>query len=63
MRKLLPSFAVKIQVSDQYVTTVLIIGLYIFILVLLLRTFDFLSFALAQYALLPFTILLTLSSG
>jgi len=33
MRRLFSSFAIKVQVSDQYVTTGLIIYLYIFILV------------------------------
>ena len=50
MRRLFSSFAVKVQVSDQYVTTGLVIVLYIFILVFLFRNFDFISFALAQYA-------------
>ena len=36
MRKLFSSFAVKVQVSDEYVTTGLIIVLYIFILVFFL---------------------------
>src|SRR5215469_7889262 len=57
MRKLFSSFAVKVQVSDEYVTTGRIIVLYIFILVFLFRNFDFISFALAQYVLLPFDIL------
>jgi hypothetical protein len=39
MRKLFSSFAVKVQVSD--VTTGLIIVLYILILVLLFRNFEF----------------------
>jgi hypothetical protein len=56
MLKLFSSFAVKVQVSDQSVTTGLVIVLYIFILVLLFRNFDFISCALAQYALLPFII-------
>jgi hypothetical protein len=52
-RKLFSPFAVTVPpppVSDQYITTGLIIVLYIFILVLLFRDFDFISFALAQYA-------------
>jgi hypothetical protein len=57
MRKLFSSFAVKVPVSDQYVTTGLIVVLYIFILVFLFSNFDFISFALAYYALLPFTVL------
>jgi hypothetical protein len=57
MGKLFSSFAVEVQVSDEYVTTGLIV-LYIFILVLLFGNFNFISFALPQYALLPFTILL-----
>jgi hypothetical protein len=57
MRKLFSSFAVRVQISDQYVTTGLVIVLYIFILVFLFRNFDFISFSLAQYALLPLTIL------
>jgi len=47
MRRLFSSFAVKVQVSDQYVMTGLIIVLYIFILVFLFRSFDFISFELA----------------
>ena len=61
MCRLFSSFAVTVQVPVQYVTTGLIIVLYIFILVFLFRNFDFISFALAQYALLPFTILSTIS--
>ena len=38
---------VNVQVSDEYVTTGLIIVLYILILVFLFRNFDFISFALA----------------
>jgi len=58
--RLFSSFAFKIQVSDEYVTTGLIIVLYIFILVFLFRNYYFISFALAQYALLPFVILLAI---
>jgi hypothetical protein len=47
MRRLFSFFAVKVQVSDQYVTTGLIIVLYIFILVFFFRSFDFISFELA----------------
>src|SRR5215469_5911740 len=47
MRKLFPSFAVKVQVSDEYVMTGLIIVLYIFILVFLFKNFDFINFSLA----------------
>jgi len=47
MHRLFSSFAVTVQVSDQYVTTGLIIVLYIFILVFLFRNFDFITFALA----------------
>jgi len=50
MRRLFSSFAVKVQVSDAYVTTGLIIVLYIFILVFLFRNFDFINLALAKYA-------------
>ena len=57
MRRLFSSVAVKVQVSDEHVTTGLIIVLYIFILVFLFRKFEFISFALAWYALLSFTIL------
>jgi len=46
-RRLFSSFAVKVQVSDQYVTTGLIIVLYIFILVFFSKSFDFISFELA----------------
>src|SRR5215469_15927260 len=60
-RKLFSSFAVKVQVSDEYVTTGLIIVLYTFILAFLFRNFDVISFALAQYALLPFAILSAIS--
>ena len=61
MRRLFSSFAVKVQVSDEYVTTGLIIVLYIFILVFFVRNFDFISFALTYYALLPFAILSEIS--
>ena len=44
MRRLFSSFAVKVQVSDQYVTTGLIIVLYTFILVFFFRNFDSISF-------------------
>jgi len=47
MRRLFSSFAVKVQVSDAYVTTGLIIVLYIFILVFFFKSFDFISFELA----------------
>jgi len=47
MRRLFSSFAVTVQVSDQYITTGLIIVLYIFILVFFLKSFDFISFELA----------------
>jgi len=47
MRRLFSSFAAKVQVSDQCVTTCLIIVLYIFILVFFFRSFDFISFELA----------------
>ena len=47
MRRLFSSFDVKVQVSDEYVTTDLTIVLYIFILVFLFRNFNFISFALA----------------
>jgi hypothetical protein len=47
MRKLFSPFAVTVEVSDQYVTTGLVIVLYFFILVLLLGNFNFISFALA----------------
>ena len=57
VRRLFSSFAGQFQVSDQYVTTGLIIVLYIFILVFVFRNFDFISVALAQYALFSFTVL------
>jgi hypothetical protein len=46
MRKLFSSFAIMVQVSDDYVTTGLIIVLYIFNFVFLFRNLDFISFAL-----------------
>ena len=48
MRRLFSSFAVKVQVSDEHVTTGLIIVLYIFILVFFVRNFDFINFARAS---------------
>jgi len=54
MCRLFSSFAVKVQISDEYLTTGLIIILCIFILVFFFRSFDFISFELASYALLPF---------
>ena len=47
MRRLFSSFAVTVQVSDQCVTTGLIIVLYIFILVFFFMSFDFINFELA----------------
>jgi hypothetical protein len=47
MHRVFSSFAVKVQVYDEYVTTGLIIVLYIFILVFFLRSFDFISFEIA----------------
>jgi hypothetical protein len=47
MRRLFSSFAVNAQVSNEYVTTGLIIDLYIFILVCFFKNFDFISFAFA----------------
>jgi len=47
MRWLFSSFAVEVQMSDEYVTTGLIIVLYIFILVFFLKSFDFIGFELA----------------
>jgi len=44
MRRLFLSFAVTVPVSDQRVTTGLIIVLYIFILVFFFRSFNFISF-------------------
>jgi len=46
MHILFSSFAVNVQVSDEYLTTGLIIVLYIFVLVFLFRNFDFISFVL-----------------
>ena len=57
MRRLFSSFAVNVQVSDDYVTTGLISVLYIFILVFSVTKFDFVSFALAQYALAQYALL------
>jgi len=54
MRTLFSFSAVNVQVSDEYVTTGHSIVLYIFILVFFCRNFDFISFALAYYALLHF---------
>jgi len=56
MRRMFSSFAVTVPVSDQCVTTGLIIVLYVFILVFFFRSFDFIRFELAQYVLLPFAI-------
>jgi O-antigen ligase len=56
---LFSSFAVKVQVSDEYVTTGLIIGLYVFILAFFFKNFDFISFALEYYNI---SILLLLSA-
>jgi len=47
MRRLFSSFAVTVPVSDQCVTTGLIVVLYIFILVFFFKIFDFISFELA----------------
>jgi hypothetical protein len=47
MRRLFLFFAVKVQAFDEYVTTGLIIVLYIFILMFFFRSFDFISFELA----------------
>jgi hypothetical protein len=47
MCRLFSSFAVKVKVCDEHVTTGLIIVLYIFILVFFIRNFDFINFALA----------------
>jgi hypothetical protein len=41
MRRLFASFAVSVPVCDQYVTTGLIIVLYIFILMFSFKSFDF----------------------
>jgi hypothetical protein len=53
MLRLFSSFAVSVPVCDQFVTTGLIVVLYISILVFLFRSFDFISFELAYFALLP----------
>jgi preprotein translocase subunit SecE len=47
MRRLFSSSAVKVQISDEYVTTGLIIILYVLIVVFFFRSFDFISFELA----------------
>jgi hypothetical protein len=47
MGRLFLSFAVKVQVSYAYVTTGLIIVLYIFILEFFFKSFDFITFELA----------------
>jgi hypothetical protein len=47
MRKLFSSFAVRVQVSDEYLATGLIVVLCIFILTFLFKNFDFINFALA----------------
>jgi len=60
MHRLFSSFAVKVQVSDQYVMTGLIIVLYIFILAFFFMSFDFII-ELVKYALLPFAILSAIS--
>jgi hypothetical protein len=57
MRRLFSSFAVTVQVSDEYVTTSLIVVICIFILVFFFRNLDFIRLALAWYALFPFAIL------
>ena len=41
-----PLLCVNVQVSDEYVPTVLIVVLYIFILMFFFRSFDFISFEL-----------------
>ena len=51
MCRLFSSFALNVQICDEYVTIGLIMVLYIFILVFFIRNFDFISFALAWYAL------------
>jgi len=48
IRRLFSSFAVKVQASDQYVTTGLIIVLHIFNLVSFFRSFGFIRFELHQ---------------
>ena len=60
MRRLLLSSVVRVHVSDEYVTTGLIIVLYIFILVSFFRNSNFISFALAYYVFFPFAILSTI---
>jgi hypothetical protein len=47
MRRFFSSFAVNVQVCNEYVTTGLITVLYILILLFLFRTFDFINFVLA----------------
>jgi hypothetical protein len=47
MCRLFSCFAVKVQVSDEYVTTGLIIILYILTFIFLFRNFNFISTALA----------------
>jgi hypothetical protein len=47
MPRLFSSFAVKVQVCDEYVTTGLVSVFYIFILVFFFKNFDLISFALA----------------
>jgi hypothetical protein len=47
MRRLFLTFAVKVQISDQYVTTGLIIVLCIPILEYFFKSFDYISFELA----------------
>jgi hypothetical protein len=44
MCRVFSSFAVTVSVSDQYVTTGLIIDLYIIILVFLFKSLDFINF-------------------
>jgi hypothetical protein len=61
MRKLFSPIAVTVPVSGQYITTGLSIVLYIFMLVLLFRNFNSISFASAQNALLPSTVLSAIS--
>jgi hypothetical protein len=47
MHRLFLSFAITVQVSDEYVTTCLIIALYILIVVFPFRHFDFINLELA----------------
>ena len=47
MRRFYSFFAVKVQASDEFIRTGLIIVLCIFILVFFFRNFDFISFAVA----------------